>query len=379
MSTILISLTLISLAAEPEVDAGAFGRLMQGLHEPTRDLTFVYEGGIRAGDGAGQADSTLSSYGREYQGRYIYRSDGAALLDYCDRGIEADARQSHLLIQNLGGVRSVSTVPDLGRLIANPPPSMPKSSNRPRPSALSRPGSPDRILFLWYFQGLTDPAAMRYEFQGWEEVDGRNCLRVELDSALLGRPEGRDRFRMWIDMARGGHPLKVDTLRQGRVAARSQKIRLEQYPDAKGASVWLPASGQFESFIWGSKDKKGIDYYTQPVLVETYGIVTGSVVINRGLSDADLTLASNVKKYPEFGEFKGFEKKRPRPRLRTDPQGVQKRLDEALADADSRAGRLEASAPERMLWTWTGVASIGFPILGIALLALAGIWRWRAG
>jgi len=351
---------------------------MQGLHGQPHDVTFAYEGGVRAGEGARAADASLNGYGRDYQGRYSLRSDGAEFLDLYERGLTDDDRQSHSLLQNLGGTSSVTVIPDLKRLIAQPPPGKSKSSGRARPTTLSRTGCPDRILYLWYFQGLTDPTSMRYEFQGWEDVDGRRCLRVELDSQASGRPEDRDRFRIWIDMERGGHPLKLDQLREARVFARTRNVRLQPFQDTNGTSVWLPVSGQFETFIWLSKAEKRIVYYPDPVLVETYAVINGSVVLNRGLSDADLALGSNATKYGEFKDFKGFQNERPRS-VRTDPKGVQNRLDESLADADSKAGRLEASAPERIFWNWSNVFSVGFPVLGVALLAFAGIWRWRAG
>jgi hypothetical protein len=122
-------------------------------------------------------------------------------------------------------------------------------------------------------------------------------------------------------------------------------------------------------------DRK-ILYYADPIRVETYKVITGSVVLNQGLSDADLSIGHNAKKYVEFNGFKGFQKER-RTAIRSDQKSVQKRLDQTLADADSRAVRLEASAPERVSLDWFTVLSLGFSALGVVLLFFAGIYRWR--
>ena len=114
-----------------------------------------------------------------------------------------------------------------------------------------------------------------------------------------------------------------------------------------------------------------------PVVVETFALVTGSVVLNQGIKDNDLSIASNAAKYSYFNDFKGFQKQRPRT-FRTDPKGVQIRLDKALADADSKSQRLDASAPDRTTWIWSDVFLLGLPVLGIALLVGAGVLRWKA-
>ncbi len=227
---------------------------------------------------------------------------------------------------------------------------------------------------------MTDPENYRYEFQGWEDIDGHRCLRADIDFEGTGPSEYRDRLRMWIDLERGGHPLKVDCLREGKLFARSRNIQLQQFQDSKGTPVWLPVSGQYETFLWQSDDGKSIVYHRESMVVETHKLVAGSVVLNQGLKDADLTVTSNASKYKDFKEFKDFkdfQKQRPRA-LRIDPKGVQKRLDEALVDADSKAKRLEASGSGQGSDIWSNVLSLGLPSVGIALLVGAGVWKWKA-
>jgi len=377
MSAIVVGLVLLSLGVQEEVDAARFGQLLSGLHEGIRDVTFAYEGGVRGGGGAGAAGVDLAKSTQDYQGRYRYRSDGAEFLDLYSRGTNPDQRQEHELLQNLGGRSSLTAVPDLKQVGSRSPPSKSKSARVIRPSALNRPGSPDRILYLWYFDSLTDPTSVRYKFQGWEEIDGRRCLRVELDAQAGARPEQTGRFRFGIDLTRGGHLLKVEFLEGNEIVARSDHIRLEQFTAVGGEAVWLPLSGEFGSCQWESVREKKVVCYQDPVLVESYRIIAGSVVVNQGLKDDDLTIQSNAKRYPEFRGFKADAKNAARP-LRTDPAGVQKRLDDSLADADTKAARLEASAPERDYWNLSQLVAVGLPGIGVVLLALAGTWKLRS-
>ncbi len=380
MWRILLSLGLMTFTADNEVDAVRFGQLLRGLHGTIHDVTFVYEGNVRPGDGARATVTNGDDISYNFQGRYSYRADGAEFLDFSNQGLKADSPRSHSLYQNLGGLASLTAVPDRNRLSVSPPLPKSKSTDHARPSWVSPPASPHGFFFLWYFGAMTDPKAHRYEFQGWEEVDGHRCLRAYLDFEDAGHPEHRDKLRVWIDLERGGHPLKVDYLREGKIFARSRNIQLQQFKDSNGISAWLPVSGQFETFLWRSSDGKGITYHREPVIVESHKLMSGSVVLNQGLKDTDLTVTSNSTKYTDFKQFKDFKdfQRKPSRALRTDPQGVEGRLEDALADADNKAKRLEASDNRQGIGTWSGLLSVGLSSVGVALLVGAGIWKWKA-
>ena len=203
MQLIIICACLCRSINDPEVDANHFGRLMRGLHDPVHDVTFLYEGGMCPGKGAGVAQSQEERDGstRDYQGRFMYRSDGAEFLEFADRVPNADAPQIHSLTQNLGGLATATAIPDLKRLDVSPPPPKSKSPAGSRPAhSTARPGSPHRIFFPWFFSASTDPKSRGYEFQGWEQIDGHRCLRVELDLFDYSGPKNHQRLRMWIDL-----------------------------------------------------------------------------------------------------------------------------------------------------------------------------------
>jgi hypothetical protein len=75
MISILLVHTLVFI--DPTIESHQFARLIQGLHAPIQDITFAYEGGAEQLDPSGSYRK-----GDEYHGRYYYRSDGAAFLDY---------------------------------------------------------------------------------------------------------------------------------------------------------------------------------------------------------------------------------------------------------------------------------------------------------
>ncbi len=377
MSIFVLGLGMISIVLEPDLDADRFQRLIGGLHSETRDVTLLFEGNVRVGDGAGAAGPEVSRAEESFQGRYSYRSDGATFLDFYEQGTRDDDRQKHQLLQSLGGISSISAVPDRGLLTARPPPERTKSTTPVRPGPLSQTGSPARILFLWFFQGLTDPRNLRYEFKGWESVGGHACIVVELDCDLGLPPESRDRFRMWIDLDRGGHPLRVDLLKKGRVFARSRDIQLTQYRDPKGVARWLPVAGIFESFVWMPRTAKELQFFTEPVLVESYHVVTGSVLLNQGLTDPDLTIGPNAGRYGEFKSFKGFQKPK-RLDVRNNPKEAQKRLDDRLEEADRDAARLQASVASSNAWGSGAIFSYLMAVVGLVLLLIALAWSRSA-
>jgi hypothetical protein len=64
------------------------------------------------------------------------------------------------------------------------------------------------------------------------------------------------------------------------------------------------------------------------------------------------------------------------PPIRTDPAGVQERLDRNLAEADRQSERLIASSPARQAWDWPLLIQIILTSVGTISLGVAGWWKW---
>ena len=109
-------------------------------------------------------------------------------------------------------------------------------------------------------------------------IDGHNC---EVFAFVTGKDPEKGIIdeniieRFYIDLERGGHTIKFEWCRGSRVLARIVDIRLEQFQDRKGRSVWLPVYGHFEA---------GEDL-GRPMNTEIVSVMRGSIRINTGLTD----------------------------------------------------------------------------------------------
>jgi hypothetical protein len=365
---------LAACAQKPgaDVDAAQFLRLIKGLHSEIRDVTFVFEGGTTPHDSGGVNPAKPSMY----QGLYSFRSDGATLLDVFSRSPDMGKPGMRAIDVILKGNHSrISQVPDLG--ISQP------QNGKGAPGVLNGPASAERILYLWYLQTMADPALFGYEFQGWETVDGHRCLRVQFNQVpreqVATWPGDLPIVRFWIDMERGGHPLKVEFWNGTKLFMRSDKIKLARLSIADGKAVWFPIRGETNSF--NGPDKAGRDSYRDsPFFTETYAVVNRSVRINQGLTD-DYFTVKRKDAMPDIGDLRRMQRElnsEPVARLRTDPRGVQERLDLKLAEAERQAKQLEASSAARAAWDWTLILQLVFGVVGISLVCGALLWRWRS-
>jgi hypothetical protein len=376
VSNILVALVATTQAPGAEVDAAQFARLMAGLHADIRDVTLVYEGKISGVPRGSSVEDVLrggitGQAGINFQGSYSFRADGSSRIDsFVSETHEKEERQTQRTL--------VLFAHQLGELTRFPDRRNEKGVFKPgAPGSLNAPGAPTRIIYLWFFQGLTDPAAKGYEYQGWEEIEGHQCLRVQFDEAP-GSPERRpDRpiIRFWIDMSRGGHPLKVEFAGgfagEGGVRMRSTGIKLARLPLDDEHEVWFPVSGWTESFTGpgGRSSSRALG-------IETYYVVDGTVRFNRGLPDDYFSLDWKGR-LPETPGLAQRRRDFRKPVRRNDPAGIKKRLDEQLREADAQAEQIEASSPAKVAEGWTILARGGLIAFGILLVCGAGIWRWR--
>lgn len=363
-------------AEGPYVGPAEFARLMEGLHGDVRDVSFVFEGWFRGvPPGRSIEDDIKAGRGHrvgeaEYQGGYSFRADGATRLDcyrhHSGNGKEYrtyDVRQLAVILREK--LSQVSQFPDL----RNEQP----SGGAGGPGVLNLTSSPERIHYSWLFQTLKDPAARGYEFLGWEEVGGHRCLKFQFDEVwgLPNRMVDRPMIRFWIDMERGGHPLRIEFRRGEQVRMRTQDIELERVPGPDGRERWFPIRGITYLF-----PLPGPRYEARPVGYETYSVIQGTVRFNQGLPDAFFTLDWKGT-VPENESLATRRKEFRKPPRRYDPQGIKRHLREALAEADQQSKHLEAPSVAREPWNWTVVGQAGFAALGVATLLGAGIWRWR--
>ena len=141
-------------------------------------MTFVYEGEVRY---VGPKDRLRGDpdvvFGRDFQGRYTFRSDGATAQDIYKRPIAGGDIITRSMV---GLIDSKAEKLAVQADLRHAPPSV-KTFNGP-PAMLFQAASAKRMFYWWFFGEPFRPETQAYEFQGWEEVAGHRCLRVEMNA-----------------------------------------------------------------------------------------------------------------------------------------------------------------------------------------------------
>lgn len=366
---ILASLVAASQAPPASVGPDAFVNLMRGLHEQVHDVSFIYEGEwelVRRG----APEENKKRLQQRYQGSYAFRADGSTYLDlYLRSGPESRLSRSRRAIFR-DKAEVLSFVPEIR--FRSP------IEVRPKNYYALEEHSPQQLLFYWFFQSMTDARSLEYEFQGWETIDGRKCAKVKLDIVprQSGSPQDMPAYVFWVDLERGGHPLRVDKLFSPPHVDSRTRIKLEQFRLPDGKPVWFPISAVLDTFVIDTGK-----YSAEPIIRETYDVVRRTLRFNQGLPDSTFTVKreAGIPGSADIALRKEFEDTEAHaPLLRNDPASVQRRLDEKLAEADKQSRMIEASSAARPAWSWSGLAPIGLVAIGVALVAAAAVF-WRRG
>ena len=359
----MVALALLAFGTGQEIDVDQFNRLIQVAIADVRDVTFVYEGDDEWVAPDGSIKDGLPNHKYSFQGTYSYRSDGATLLDVYSRN---EVRHSFIHKRSVilkGKMESYSLLPD-----ERPPDGLPIQRSGGGPGSLTLPQTPQYLNYLWFFYGRRDPSSYEYEVRGWEEIDGNNCLSV-----TISRPKHplKLSMRFWIDMARGGHPLKVEFYHGPRLAIRVDHVQLMQFSDREGRPIWLPVRGEANRYDWKET------YYSNPTFKETYAVVPSSVLVNQGLADDYFNIKGKTDPItPGLRAYvRDFANAPPQ---RSDPAGVKERLNKLLAEADKQSKALSASSVAREATDASKSWRIMLVAVGI-ILVLLGITVKKLG
>lgn len=372
ITPLLLCLCLPGDGARPTIEARQFRSLIGGLHAGLEDVSLVYEGYYRNPRPRLSMDEALKDIagigdGYDYQGSYAIRADGATnwerYVTRINKGFRHESRSASSLIN-----AELSVLHYIGNGIDDR-----KEVRGGGPGVLNETFSPERILYLWFLQ----PKHLAqweggYQFLGWESVDGHECAVVlygALESAATGTPSFGT--KLWVDMERGGNPLKVELWDHMGRRLLCTGIELGQVADPSGRQFWLPMRGHAIGF----PIHKG-KYLDHPGGIETYHVIDNSYRLNQGLSDGDFTIERAARrgdsKVMQVAE-QTYRKSLPR----NDPKGIQERLARQLAEADAEAG--EVRAPHSSGSPWETVAlQVPLFLLGVSIVLIASK-RMKAG
>ncbi len=369
--------TIIAYPPDPEISPQMVFALLDQYHGKFQDVSFLHEGTMTKTGGSQPEPANVY----QFQNHYTYRNDGATLLDtFGHRSTnQSDSRRVSAILAN-----------KLEILEATPDADVPIKDRTPEtgpggPGSLAGPCSPERLFLPYYFATLTNPEEHELKLLGWEVIDGHRCLKIEMLSqprpALTGWVGALPYFAMWIDLARDGYPLRVEFRRGAEVEFRTDVTRMDQVRLPDGHSMWFPAQAVTQQFLDMEPPAK-IVHTKAPVYTETHGILTDTIKFNQKLNDRYFSAKTHalIKNEEQLRKLEHGDTEKKRASVRkpaSDPESRQKRLDDALAEADRQALRLEASSAAREDSGWQAVLYRWAFLVPLFALAAALLVRYR--
>ena len=182
-------------------------------------------------------------------------------------------------------------------------------SRRPDPAVPGRWGAltaPSATFLAWYMPTLGEPAEHDFKALGWEDVNGRRCLKVHMlrqpKKLLEGWHGGLPYLRLWIDPQRNGYPVRFEYYRGEVLQFRGEITRMQRVQVPHGRAIWFPIQGRVWSFL--AQEGFRLVPRKEPASVDTHGVLIDTVKFNQGLKDSFFS----VKKHALVASDEGLRK-----------------------------------------------------------------------
>jgi hypothetical protein len=338
-----------------------------------KDFAFIYEGTIRFSDPAQADHARPDRLDKDFQGNYAFRvRDAATVMDIYEQRLAGILPLNHETFVLLGSsLQHRHQTPDLDRAISAP------VKQAGSPESLNRSASPQFFSTFWLVRNLSrDPKAWDFHCTGWDTIDGRQCVRAQMNELFEGNFPNKPVIRLWIDLERGGMPIKLEHERDKVTIKRVEKVRLGRFSLPGGGFVWFPLGGSSKTFSFKNGENPN-----SPHFEEVSNVVNGSLRFNQGLTDNDFSfrpggrILTLSKKLGADRRFELARSKSVKPEQRTDREGVESTLKKRLAEANEQATELQAD---------TGEEAINFQkiqvvlsLLGICVIVGIIVWKRR--
>jgi hypothetical protein len=355
---------------EPLPTSEQFVRLTHSLFADVADVSFEFEAETRYVGSHYLPKERVSRLGKSVQGTASYRSDGAVFVESYVASLGPDSSLIQRVDALVGNIWSRQTWD---------PDSRQNQTSQKRGSlrALADAESPFRYFRGWYFTQLQDPVSYHYQALRWEQYEDHRCLVVDLSmlpSIPGSTPVARPFYRYWMDLERGGHPIRIEGFEGDRRIAATQ-VRLRQIALAGGRRIWFPERGIHESFRWDDQIEETPTFRSQCLFL------LDTARWNQSLPDSVFTLKGRSPVVPSgilASTIQEFEKQKSAPPKPPDTRSVQERIDAALADADAQARPLDASSKASTSNAWGSAPRIALISGGVITLVMAlSLWRRR--
>jgi len=368
IALVAVSSLIVLAPADDGLSRQQLAQLVHAAQEANgRDVSFDYEGRQVAPKRTGAAEIRMS-----YTGTFRRRADGATFADiYLSKNQSGKA--SHVVLGVLDGSTGLSTQ---------------EADQKKANITLAKRGTleyagPSNFREIWLADWIEKLAgsAYRYEYEGRQNLDGRECVvarfRLILDGDNSTPKDQTVSFLFWIDLDRCGHVVRFEERHRGDNLAKLTTVNLGRFDRGNGQASWIPISGKSENRMI-SRDKELV-FLKEPTLLTTYTLIPMTIRFDRGFQDDAFSveakqgdaISDEIRKARyEFGQYMVRPKtasKRP-----TDSE-IKANLDKMLKDSVVMAGELKASSPLRegpgvlSYWPW---AVAGCTTLGAGFLFL---------
>ncbi len=371
----IVSMGFGNLVEPDGIDRAQLVRLMQSARSDMSDFVLEYEGEVEyppPEDRSLLHPNRLQGVTETYTGAYARRSDGATRVDIYVEEPKTNVLRRHTVV-NLNGKTESRSGTDIQKnsqitIRATMPQSLPGTSSYAR---------------IWLGDVVLGLArsSVPYRFEGMQQVEGRSCAVVRF--AYNEAPETPRANVMsnvfWIDLERGAHVLRHEHRWGDDVMETTTLTNLREVRSPSGKTGWLPVAGEVRGYMTVNLNlpEKPRMFTTQPVRIETYHVIDGSLRMERRLGDDFFSIKGNPgdvvsdelkKAQYEYGQYM-VRSRNDKPKLVADSE-IQQNLEMMLNDSQVMARELKASSPARDGPGWVDVLPWGVAVL--AALTLIG-------
>jgi hypothetical protein len=278
-------------------------------------------------------------------GRYRYRpADGAMWIQFYE--YQEDGAQKKYTMTYLRGLKR-KLIENIGTGLKQA-----EIERLPKRSRFEQGDLPWYIYHVPYFTDLSSENTP-VEFLGWEEQSGRRCAHLVVYE-FGTRDAGK---HLWIDLARGGHPLRFELRANGGVVLGvTRDVVLEEVLSSTGETVWFPVKGTAESTF------DGVPQYRAHIT-----ITKETIQFNQGLADHDFDITvPNDAAVTDLDE-KSLVSTSPA-EVPTQSGQVPTVVADTIRRAEQQKSQIEARSRARVAWSWETLLTWGLAGTAVVLL-----------
>ncbi|MGE3820320.1 MAG: hypothetical protein AB7I30_12955 [Isosphaeraceae bacterium] len=288
-SPLIVALCLLGQSEPlPSVELQEIRRLLREEAAPPKDLSLIFTSEFRYVGPTEELKFPAERFNMDSQGIFLTRADGAGYLEHIEKLADPKALVVRQATCVLGEDR------EMARGLLDEVQWIDRDRNmyKSRGSLVTFAGfgMPFRLLISLFLRTADHLDGRDYVHEGWEEIDGRRCLKFRVRATRDSPPENV--YRYWLDLERGVNVLKFETRDRDRLISRTDGIELAGFKTSHGRTYWLPIRGKHELFVWRER------FFEQPVVRETFLVDQATVRLDLGLPETLFSLRESAENPP---------------------------------------------------------------------------------